>query len=229
MTEMEMNMQVKELTVGEAKEIYETYARVDFPPEEIKPFAMIKKMWKSGLYRAYGFYGRAAEKRNQTGEGECAACAVQNCNDGCADGDKHGELCAYAFVLANNKERVLLLDYFAVLGQKRGLGIGSMALSLLQKACADWDVLVIEVEDDELGTIDEGMRITRRRRISFYSNAGCVMTLTRSRVFGVDYRIMVMPLSKEKIGEHVADWVTSLYGGLYNSEMMKKHFAITAE
>lgn len=89
-------------------------------------------------------------------------------------------------------------------------------------------VLVIEVEDDELASIDEQTRMTRRRRISFYKNAGCLMTETRSRVFGVDYRIMVLPLSEEGVPERMAERISALYGSMYSDEIMKKHFAITA-
>ena len=54
------------------------------------------------------------------------------------------------------------------------------------------------------------------------------MTETRSRVFGVDYRIMVLPLSEEGVPERMAERISALYGSMYSDEIMKKHFAITA-
>lgn len=207
------NMWARKLTLEEAGEIYTDYLKGDFPPAEIKPFSIIEKMWKKGCYQAYGFYEEEkADKR--TGEKE--------------ETDGAQPLCAYAFLLANKEEHVLLLDYFAVCRQKRGKGYGSLALSLLQKECAGFDALVIEVEDDELDDIDEEVRLVRKRRISFYTHAGCVMTSTRSRVWGVDYRIMALPLLDTETQPDMADKVTALYGGMYNKEAMKKHFAITA-
>lgn len=193
----------EKLTLEQARQIYEDCAKKDFPLEEIKSFSLIEKMWGQGCYHAYGFYEKPSENESRT-------------------------LCAYAFLLGNNKERVLLLDYFAVCEQKRGTGYGSRVLPLLWKKCARWGTIVIEVEDDELASIDEETRTMRKRRISFYTNAGCLMTATRSRVWGVDYRIMIMPMSDGRAVERLAERVTALYDSMYDTETMKKHFAITA-
>ena len=42
-------------------------------------------------------------------------------------GQREETLCAYAFLLADYKRKMLLLDYFAVCGQLRGSGYGSHA------------------------------------------------------------------------------------------------------
>lgn len=209
-----MDMRARKLTLEEAREIYTDYLKRDFPPEEIKPFSIIGKMWEKGCYQAYGFY---EERQADTRAGE----------KGELDSIRR-ELCAYAFLLENKEKQVLLLDYFAVCGQKRGKGYGSLALPLLKKECADYNALVIEVEDDELDGIDEEVRLVRKRRISFYTHAGCIMTSTRSRVWGVDYRIMVIPLRDTEAQRDMAEKVTALYGVMYHKEAMEKHFAITA-
>lgn len=203
-----LNLRLKKLALEKAREIYSTCMQTDFPPEEIKPFAVIEKMWKAGSYFAYGFY-EEGDKGIISGQQEDA------------------QLCAYAFLLANKEEQVLLLDYFAVCRHKRGNGYGSCALSLLQGECADWSALVIEVEDDETA-LEETVQKIRRRRISFYTHAGCIMTGTRSRVWGVDYRIMALPLKDRRPQEDMAKKVTALYGGMYGEEDMKKHFKMTA-
>lgn len=209
MSKLGWNLRPKKLTLEQMREIYKTCMQKDFPPEEIKPFPVIEKMWKEGNYFAYGFYeeGDGGKEEEQ---------------------QKDAQLCAYAFLLANKQEQVLLLDYFAVSKWKRGTGYGSYALSFLKDECAKWGSLVIEVEDDELASIGEEVQRTRKRRISFYTHAGCIMTSTRSRVWGVDYRIMVMPLKDKSLKENIAKKVTALYGGMYSEEAMKKHFKITA-
>ena len=193
----------EKVSLETAREIYDTYMKADFPPEEIKPFPVIEKMWKKNSYFVYAFY--------------------ENADDG------HSVLCAYAFLLADNKKRVLLLDYFAVCAQKRGAGYGSCALSLLQEACADWNALIVEVEDDETEAINEETRTTRKRRISFYKEAGCHMTDVRSLLWGVNYRIMVMKLSDRYAGEHIEEKLVSLYRGMYNEKKLKENFKILSE
>lgn len=194
-----------------AREIYETNMKADFPPEEIKPFPVIEKMWKKQSYFVYAFYENVPEGGTE-----------ENAGNGRA-------LCAYAFLLADNKNQVLLLDYFAVCAQKRGTGYGSYALSLLQDACAGWNALIVEVENDEMEDIDNQTRITRKRRISFYMAAGCHMTDVKSRLWGVNYRIMVMPLSDRYAGEHIEEKLVSLYSGMYNQKKLKENFEILSE
>lgn len=185
------------LTFAQAREIYETYAKEDFPPEEIKPIGVIEDAWKRGSYHAYGFYEDTV-------------------------------LCAYAFLLANEEKRVLLLDYFAVLRTRRGQRIGSRALALLRETCAEWNALVIEVEDDELPDIDQEKRDMRKRRISFYTASGCQMSAVRSRLWGVDYRIMVLPLRDPYAQGCMADKLHAIYRKLYCEDVLQQHFAITA-
>lgn len=198
-------LQARKLTLIQTKEIYDTYMRVDFPPEELKPFSMIEDMWKRGHYFTYGFYeqngGTEAEKE---------------------------VLRAYAFFVADYEEQMLLLDYFAALANTRGQGYGSMALQQLKEVCSDWKGIVIEVEDNEL-ELEESVRDIRNRRIAFYNRNGCYMTEVRSYVFGVDYRIMVLPVADEKAGEHMAQKVTGIYHCMHKDEVLKKNFKITAE
>ncbi len=197
-----VELQARKLTLSQAEEVYKEHLKMDFPPAEVKPFLVIRQAWKKKNYHAYGFY-------KTTGEEEV--------------------LCAYAFFLADQKDQVLLLDYFAVCRQLRGSGYGSHALALLRKECADWNVVLIEVEDDELPGLEEEVRKTRKRRIAFYAGAGCLMTTTRSRLWNVDYRIMVMPLKEGWVQENIVDKMEQIYQGMYTIPVLKKHFEITAK
>lgn len=194
----------RELTIKEAKKIYTEHLKKDFPPEEVKPFFIIRKMWLKKKYYLYGFYEKGSPQGADT-------------------------LCAYAFLLADQKRRMLLLDYFAVCGQLRGAGYGSRALTMLREECGNWNGIVIEVEDDELPGLDEETRKIRKRRIAFYKGADCQMTTTRSRLWGVDYRIMVLPVMDRQAGEDMAGKVRSVYQGMYTDRILKKRFAITAK
>lgn len=193
-----------ELTINVAEEIYEKHLNGDFPPDEVKPFSIIKEMWSKKNYYMYGFYEKGKGQREET-------------------------LCAYAFLLADHKRKMLLLDYFAVCGQLRGSGYGSCSLAMLREECADWNGIMIEVEDDELPGLDEETRKVRQRRIAFYKGADCQMTTTRSRLWGVDYRIMVLPVMDSQAGEDMAGKIRSVYQCMYDDAVLQKRFAITAQ
>lgn len=200
-----MQLQARKLTLAQAKEIYELYMTADFPREELKPFRMIEDMWERGHYFAFGFY-EAAEVEDQSGD----------------------VLRAYAFFVSDHEEQMLLLDYFAACADTRGQGYGSVALRQLKKVCGGFKGIVIEVEDNEL-ELEADVRETRNRRIAFYSRNGCYMTSARSRVFGVDYRIMVLPVTDEKAGEDMARKVTGIYRCMHSEKLLQKNFKITAE
>ena len=165
---------------------------------------MIEQMWDRGCYRSYGFYETIEQ-----------------------EGQLEDVLRAYALMVADHGKQMLLLDYFAACKETRGQGYGSVALQQLKELCRGWKGIVIEVEDDEQ-PLPEMVMNQRKRRISFYQKSGCQMTSTRSYVFGVDYRIMVLPVEDETAGMDMAEKVTSIYNCMHTDEMLQKHFKITA-
>lgn len=55
------------------------------------------------------------------------------------------------------------------------------------------------------------------------------MTTTRSRLWGVDYRIMVLPVMDSQAGEDMAGKIRSVYQCMYDDAVLQKRFAITAK
>lgn len=49
-------LEIKQLQVEEVREIYKNHLVHDFPPEEVKPLALIEKLMKQGVYPCYGLY-----------------------------------------------------------------------------------------------------------------------------------------------------------------------------
>lgn len=134
-------------------------------------------------------------------------------NRGCYNGYGFYEadiLRAYAFLMADGYTNMLLADYFAVCEDARGKGYGAEALALLKETCMERNGIIFEVEDEDSAKSEEEILI-RRRRIAFYEKCGVVMTDVRSHVFGVDYRLMVMPLADRDAGEGIGEKLTSLY------------------
>jgi GNAT superfamily N-acetyltransferase len=99
-----------------------------------------------------------------------------------------GQLLSYALFF--RAEGYVLLDYFAVDAQLRGSGIGSRALTFIGEMPELRNAaLLLEAEDPDFSA-DEADREKRLRRLNFYARGGVADTGLRSRVFGVDYRVL---------------------------------------
>ncbi len=105
-------------------------------------------------------------------------------------------LCGYALFLMNPNGHCALLDYFAVVADKRSAGYGSRFLTLLQKELSDLDGLLLEVERVSSAT-NGAEKAIRRRRIAFYKRCGVRMTGLYSNLFGVDFSVMFLPCGRD--------------------------------
>lgn len=187
---------IKSLPLEEIRTIYIGRAHQDFPPDELKALSTIEKLWNNGCYKGFGFY----EKEDHI-------------------------LRAYAFTMADDDFHMLLLDYFAVCEENRGEGYGGAALALLRESCKEWDGMIFEVEDDESACSEEERQI-RKRRINFYESNGVKMTGQRSCVFGVDYKLMVLPLGALDAGERVGEKVSSVYRKMLPEKVYQDMFRL---
>ena len=112
---------------------------------------------------------------------------------GVFDGD---ELAAYALVYRRAGGRVPLLDYLAVEPSRRGHGAGSATLELLKAHYhASADALFIECEQPDAAPDPAGAQA----RIRFYRHSGARLTDLSVTLFGVDFRILYLPL-REGLG-----------------------------
>ena len=99
------------------------------------------------------------------------------------------ELLAYAFLWRSEAYGVALLDYLAVCREGRGRGTGTLALSLLQARYGGCSLLV-EAEAQEEGVPPEENAL-RARRLSFYERSGFRRLDYQTRIFGVQYAMLV--------------------------------------
>lgn len=103
------------------------------------------------------------------------------------------ELAGYAVFILCEETKCALLDYFAILKDKRGGGLGHRAISLFEtyfeENLPQVDGMYIESERISAAENEEQRRI-RQRRIAFYLSCGCEMTAFRSVLFGVDYSVL---------------------------------------
>ncbi|MBQ9905732.1 MAG: GNAT family N-acetyltransferase [Oscillospiraceae bacterium] len=173
------NLNMRRLEMQQAAQIYTQYMQQDFPPDELKPFAMIEAASARGEYECLGFY--AAES-----------------------------FCGYAYLLRHGQD--YLLDYFAVRADLRGRGYGSAILQMLHDACTDAAAFLIESENPDYAA-DAAELAVQQRRLRFYLHAGCADTGVTARVFGVEYRILELPLGRT----HTPDEIRAVYMQLYQS------------
>lgn len=121
---------------------------------------------------------------------------LQEYNYKCLGFYDNNELCAYAFLCFNKDLKYVLIDYLAVIHDKRGQGIGRKFLSGLAKLDIAKKGYMIEVERVCSAKDEEEAKI-RERRILFYKNSGVDETLIESFVFDADYSLMFLPNSNE--------------------------------
>ena len=136
-------MKIVLLNVEQAQSIYRSQMVRDFPESELKPFASVQGMMTRGLYEPLAFY------------------------------DEAGALMAYAWQAVLPQCRNVLLDYFAVLPQYRGSGVGTAVLKELAAYYAPRkQSLIIECEHPA----EAPEPAVARRRIGFYLRAGARST-----------------------------------------------------
>ncbi|MGM9551489.1 MAG: GNAT family N-acetyltransferase [Clostridia bacterium] len=102
------------------------------------------------------------------------------------------EIKGYACI-ADCGNSIGFLDYFAIVKECRGTGVGTEFFKELDKL-TNFDCILLETESIESAKNDEEDFI-RKRRIAFYKRSGCIDTGCMYNVFGVEYNILI---NKEK-------------------------------
>lgn len=102
--------------------------------------------------------------------------------------DEEREFCGLAITLHNGN--YVLLDYFAILPQKRGSGIGSCVIQLLKQRYKD-KIFFLEIEETEkMEDVSEEEQKLRVRRKRFYLENGMKDSTLRVSLFGVLMEIL---------------------------------------
>ena len=107
---------------------------------------------------------------------------------------EQGEIVAYAMLILSSG--AALLDYFAVTPKRRGQGVGSKFLRELTDISREFSVPYVLIEAESLDSAETPEQLTERlRRLRFYENCGCLSTPVFSFLFGVEYQILLLPIS----------------------------------
>lgn len=155
----------KALTQEEIIAVYDAWGPEHFPDSELKPLSSVRMLLDRGQYSGYGLF-----------DGSDAA---------------EGGLLGYALLMHDKEKGKMLLDYYAFLEEHRCRGLGSVFLHEIQRQ-NDFPGCFIECEAPETADCSE-QRELRERRIRFYERNGAVLAQVRAQLFGVTYRMLVLP------------------------------------
>lgn len=139
-------------------------------------------------------------------------------------------LAGYAVFILCEKTRCALLDYFAILSDRRGAGLGHRAFLLFDIYFKENLPLVegLYIESEQIAAAEnEKQRLTRERRIAFYESCGCEMTDLRAVLFGVDYSVLYKRLLPE--GEASRKALDALYRKMFKPGHYAKFVSLTDE
>lgn len=159
--------EIRTLTLEEVKKIYQRYLCIHFVEEERKPLKSIERMWEQNQYFALGMFGKEEK-----------------------------ELMGYAFFCSCGKSNMVLLDYFAMLEEQRGRGLGSFFMQYMQDTLKErFCGILIETEDVSFAENKQEME-ERNRRNDFYMQNGARRTGITSRIYDARYEVFVLPFEE---------------------------------
>ena len=129
---------------------------------------------------------------------------------------------SYAVLIIPDEGEYVLLDYYAVVQEYRGKGVGHVMFEQIVEYLKGHSKcikgLIIECESLETSSCEDE-RITRSRRIKFYESCGCRRLDLRSELFGVEYVILEMQVGQDNDNPALKDLEL-----IYRQMFTKKHF-----
>ena len=188
---------VETLSLTQIRTLYQERMTRDFPPDELKPLAMIEKALGRDQYICYG--------------------AVSG-----------NEIFAYAYFvkLKESEKWYALFDYYAVRKDLRDQGVGSGFMQALIKGpLKEMDCVVLEVDDPACAETPEEADI-RNRRLAFYLRNGLHDADITATVYGVQYKILTLPVGNSVSKEDVKRKYTALYQSILPARLFEQHFRI---
>lgn len=138
-------------------------------------------------------------------------------------------LAGYSVFILCEETKCALLDYFAILSDRRGEGLGHRAFSLFDAYFKEKLPLVkgLYIESERITAAEnEKQRLTRERRIAFYQSCGCEMTDLRAVLFGVDYSVLYMRMGNPVQGASL-EALDALYRKMFKPEHYERCVSLT--
>lgn len=137
-------------------------------------------------------------------------------------------LAGYAVFILCKETKCALLDYFAILSDRRGEGLGHRAFLLFNTYFKENLPLVegLYIESERVAAAEnEEQRLTRERRIAFYESCGCEMTDLRAVLFGVDYSVLYKRMNPAGMASRAS--LDTLYRRMFKPEHYERCVRLT--
>lgn len=116
-----------------------------------------------------------------------------------------------SFMFVAKIEKFVLLDYFAVCGDKKGKGVGGEALKLLKQHFEDY-VILGEIESTDCACENS---LQREKRKNFYKKNDFEVTDVKVKFFGIDMNII--SYHAENVSDkEIENKMTNFYDLLYS-------------
>lgn len=138
------------------------------------------------------------------------------------------KLAGYAVFILCRETACALLDYFAILKDRRGEGLGHQAFLLFETYFKENLPLVagLYIESERVTAAEnEKQRLTRERRIAFYESCGCEMTDLRAVLFGVDYSVLYKRMNPAGTASRAS--LDTLYRRMFKPEHYERCVRLT--
>ena len=187
-----MEVKIKTMDFAQITQVYNECLCKHFPENERKPLKKMKAMWNEKQYQGVGLY------------------------------DEKDDFLGYAFFVICKNCKYILLDYFAVLEEYRSAGIGSIFLGKMKGYFPDCQGIIIETEDEELGS-SEKEQTERKKRNAFYLRNGVKRMNIKSEIYTARYEIFVLPIGEGVTRESCHKDMLRIYQYMIPGEKNKKH------
>lgn len=188
-----LTFSVETLSLPQIRALYRERMKQDFPPDELKPLAMIEKALARDEYICYGA---------MNGE----------------------DILAYAYFvkLKERKKPYALFDYYAVRQNIRDRGVGSRFMqALIAGPLREMDCVLLEVDDPACANTPEEADI-RNRRLAFYLRNGLRDADVKATVYGVQFKILTLPVGRALSREEVRQKYAALYRALLPESLFQE-------
>lgn len=137
------------------------------------------------------------------------------------------EMLGYAFLDIDEENKVIYLDYLAVLGHCRKKGHGNTILDTIREYFhEEYRYLVAEVEDPEFGENASDIE-NRNGRIRYYLKNNLRMSNIVSRVVDDHYKIIYMSLAEEPDDAEVQEAISRIYVRVFGREYYDRNIYVS--
>lgn len=177
-------MLIRKLNLTQIKDLHTQCMKRDFPKNELRPYSMIKKLYKNNKYVVYGAFNDEVLLGY--------SCIMMSDSENCL-------LLDYFAVQPQLRGSGMGSEFFNLL------------IAMLKKEHSNKAIIIIECENPEV-SVNLSEKNIRERRIRFYTRNGAKVTNSYWHAFGVDYSLLTVTINDSvKFNSNIGEVTYNLY------------------